>query len=565
MTPEFRKLWGKLGQSRDFSTLFPAHASTRDKDNRPKKTLGQGTNQLCFRRETDLNQLKTCYKRLMPSKSKERGRPDLLWLLFLFLGQTVFGESFGLEELRAKAQLLAARPFSPSTNHVSDALLNLSYVEYRNIQFDQSKALWGKEKLPFQIEFFHPGYVHRQTVVINEVNPSGVHQIPFSSQLFSYGANNLVLPADLSFAGFRISHPLQEFGEVASFLGASYFRMIGRGQVYGSSARGLAVNSTSLSAEEFPAFRQFWIHKPSPRDRDLIVLALLDSPSVTGAFKFSIRPGTATIATVNSSIFFRKGIKELGIAPLTSMFLHDENSHAPFGDFRPEVHDADGLLVHTGRGEWIWRPLETGQMMRVNAYQDENPKGFGLLQRDRNFEHYQDLIGKYHLRPSVWITPLTNWGQGSVELMQLPSKTEFSDNVVAFWVPANPPRAGDSLDLNYEIHWLTNNLSELGRVRATRVGRVIEEPPKVPANLRFVLDFEGASMEALSAQEQLQAEVHCGEGGKFVADTVLKNELNGTWRLVIEITEPTKAVDLRAFLKHRGQPVTETWNYTWQP
>jgi glucans biosynthesis protein len=494
-------------------------------------------------------------------------RPSLLYLclLNLLLSRTVTGDSFDFEQLRAQARSLAARPFSASIIRLPDSLLNLSYVEYRNIHFKQSKALWADEKLPFQIEFFHPGYVHRQTPVVNEVTASGVRQIPFSSELFSYGANRFDGAGELGFAGFRITHPVQEFGEVASFLGASYFRLIGRGQVYGTSARGLAVNTTSLAAEEFPAFREFWIRKPGLRDRELAVLALMDSPSVTGAFKFSIRPGTSTIATVNSSIFCRKDIKELGIAPLTSMFLHDQNSHPPFGDFRPEVHDADGLLVHTGRGEWIWRPLETGQMMRVNAYQDEHPKGFGLFQRDRDFEHYQDLIGKYHLRPNVWIKPLSNWGKGSVQLVQLPSKIEFSDNVVAFWAPANPPRAGESLNLNYEIHWLTNSLGGLGRVRAARVGRVIEEPPKTPANLRFVLDFDGAALEALSAKEQLQAEVHCGDGASFVADTVLKNEVNGTWRLVIEITEPRKAVDLRAFLKHRGEPATETWNYTWQP
>lgn len=300
----------------------------------------------------------------------------------------------------------------------------------------------------------------------------------------------------------------------------------------------------------------------------MTLFALMDSPSVTGAFQFIIRPGTSTVTSVKTTLFSRKPVERFGIAPLTSMFLHGENGHPVFSDFRPEVHDADGLLIETGQGEWIWHPLETGKMMRVNAFQDENPKGFGLMQRDRNFEDYQDLVARFQSRPNVWITPLGKWGKGAVELVQLPSSIEFSDNIVAFWVPANQPKTGQPVDLQYGIHWTKSEAgpAALGHVRSTRIGRVVEDPPLDPPHLRFVIDFGGESIESLPASVQLQAEIHYGPEAKFVADSIVKNEVNGTWRLVIEIIEPLhQAVDLRARLKRQEKPVTETWTFTWQP
>ena len=351
--------------------------------------------------------------------------------------------------------------------------------------------------------------------------------------------------------------------EMAVFLDASYFRMIGWGQNYGTSARGLALNTVGNEPEEFPAFRQFWIRRPGKSDREITVYALMDSPSVAGAFRFIIRPGTTTITQVKAALFPRREVKEFGIAPLTSMFLYDENSHPPFRDFRPAVHDADGLLMHNGHDEWIWRPLETGKMTRINAYQDENPRGFGLVQRDRGFEHYQDMVAGFQCRPSVWVQPLGKWGKGSVQLVELASDQEFFDNIVAFWVPSAPPPVGHGLDIEYELHWTTTDPSplELAHVRATRIGRTNGKPP----NLRFVVEFAGAAVETLPGTEKLDADINYGAGAVPVTHDLFKNELNQTWRLVIEIVEPRQAVDLRASLKRGARQITDTWNFTWQP
>lgn len=474
--------------------------------------------------------------------------------------------AFGFDHVRAEARRLASQPYEPPANEVPQALLDLSYPQYHSIEFDPKQVLWAGEKLPFELDFFLPGSAHKQTVALHEVRQGKPRRIPFFREAFSFGGNDVDLPPDLDYAGFRIFHTLGDFGEVASFLGASYFRMIGRGQAFGASARGLALDTASIGNEEFPAFREFWIQKPANTDAAITLWALLDSPSASGAFEFAITPGQATAANIKAAFFARKEVKQFGIAPLTSMFLHDENGRVPYRDFRPEVHDSDGLLIHSGAGEYLWRPLESGKILRVNAYQDVNPKGFGLMQRDRDFEHYQDLKARFELRPSVWVKPSGNWGRGSVQLLQLPTDIEYTDNVVAFWVPESPPKAGQSLELSYQLLWLTNIVmpSSLGHVRATRIGSVAQPAP-APSHLRFVIDFGGEALEALPASEQLSAQVQNGEGTTFVSDTIVKNEINGTWRLVLEFTNPTKAVDLRALLTRRGQPATETWTFTWQP
>jgi periplasmic glucans biosynthesis protein len=475
--------------------------------------------------------------------------------------------AFDFAQVRDQAQALARQSFQERTNHAPSTLRNLNYVQSQSIQFRRGHGLWAQEGLPFEVEFFLPGFAHTDTVVIHEVSEQGVRRIAVAPELFDFGTNHVDLPPDLDYAGFRIMHPVAGFGEVASFLGASYFRMVGRGETFGASARGLALNTVLLGHEEFPFFREFWLGKPHAHDRAIMVWALLDSPSVAGAFEFTITPGVATIAQTRAAFFPRREVQQFGLAPVTSMFLYDENSHPPFGDFRPEVHDSDGLLMENGAGQVLWRPLESGKMMRVNSYHDVNPKGFGLMQRERDFEKYQDLVARSELRPSVWVRPAGGWGEGAVELVQLPTNLEYTDNVVAFWVPAKPPQPGQALEVAYQVQCLTNEVvaPSLGHVRATRIGTVSTAGRDKHPNLRFVIDFDGAAMQALSGREQIDAEFQYGDGVTFVADTVMKNQINGTWRLVIEIARPDKAVDLQARLMRHDRPITETWMFTWQP
>jgi glucans biosynthesis protein len=486
---------------------------------------------------------------------------SFILLLLVSTVSRVIAADGQFEDVRGMAEDLSHKDFKPS-RPVAQKYLDLNFDQYSGIQFLEDKARWKKEGRPFYLEFFPAGYLHNQIVVIHEVEGQASREIPFDPALFK-SADGATLPADLGYAGFKINQPVANFIEVASFLDATYFRMLGRGQDYGTSARGLALNLVGDEKEEFPVFKQFWIVKPGVNDHTITVYALMDSPSVAGAYGFTIQPGEETVATVKAVLYLRRAVKEFGIAPLTSMFLFGKNGHAPLADFRPEVHDADGLLMQNGKGEWIWRPLDQGKMTRVDAFQDESPRGFGLMQRDRNFEDYQDLVERYQRRPSVWVQPVGNWGKGAVELVELASDLETSDNISAFWVPATPPAPGSRLDLQYQLHWTTTDPSpaNLGHVRAMRISRINGKP----AHLRFVIDFDGAAMESIPAGEKLASEINCSEGALIVSADIFKNEFNHTWRLVIETIEPTKATNLRASLKRGEHAVTETWNYTWQP
>lgn len=491
-------------------------------------------------------------------------------LVFLaLLGRSaVASESFGFDQVRARARALSRAAFQPGTNSVPIELLNLKYETYQSIKFRTDKALWTGEPVPFQVGFFLPGFVHKGTVTLHEVTSVGVRTIPFSREAFDFGTNNFSLPAQMEYAGFRLLQNGRKGGEFAAFLGASYFRMIGHGQAFGTSARGLALNTATLGHEEFPVFEEFWFFKPAGvKESSLTLWALMDSPSVTGAFQFVITPGSTTVAKVNCTFFPREEIREFGVAPLTSMFFYDQNSHPPYSDFRPEVHDCDGLQIHTGADQWIWRPLDTAKMARMNSYSDTNPQGFGLMQRERRFERYEDLVARFELRPSVWVEPLGQWGAGRVQLVQLPTDIEFTDNIVAAWIPNEPPKPGEELTLAYALRWTTNQpiKQTVARVSNTRIGQVTPKTSVHGELVRFVIEFDGPALDQLPAAEAPQAEVVVGEGAKLVTRSVVRNEIEGTWRLVIEIEKPAKSVDLSARLTRRQSALSETWMYTWQP
>lgn len=409
-------------------------------------------------------------------------------------------QPFSFEDVAQRAQALAAEPYVPHAGEIPDGLKQLDYDDFRNIRFRKAQSLWHDQRL-FEVQFFHLGFLYQVPVRINVVGPDRVVRVPFRKEMFIY--ENVSVPENLSedigFAGFRIHYPLHTpdyKDEIAVFLGASYFRVLGREQRFGTSARGLAVDTALPSGEEFPEFREFWLVEPEPQATELTIYALLDGPSVTGAYEFRIQPGTETMVEVRSQIHVREAIGKLGIAPLTSMFFFGENALRWFDDYRPEVHDADGLLMLTGNREWIWRPLTNPKDLRVSAFQDQNPKGFGLMQRDRGFSEYLDFEAEYHHRPSMWVEPIGDWGQGAVELIEIPTEDETNDNIVSFWVPKRPAQQGDIFDFRYRLFAQLENAYRppLGRTERTRIGSpaVAGSQEQFPENTRlFVVDFEG--------------------------------------------------------------------------
>jgi len=476
-------------------------------------------------------------------------------------------EVFDFEVLRYHAKMLAAKPFSPKRVDVPEALLKLTYDQFRDIRFRPDEALWRREHLPFELQFFHPGFSFDRTVMINQVDEKTVEQIPFSSSLYDYGKNRVPKVSErMGFAGFQILYPLNKPGdELGAFLGVSYFRFLCQRAYYGQSARGLAIDTGEPGGEEFPVFREFWVEKPAPDAKTLVVYALLDSPTAAGAYRFQITPGAETITQVHEVVYCRNNPAVLGLAPVTSMFWHGKNSTISYDDFRPEVHDSDGLMISTGNGEWIWRPLTNPANTRVASFFDENPKGFGLVQRERRFENYQDLEAMYNLRPSTWVEPVGQWGRGTVRLVELHAPDETADNITALWVPENLPAPGEPIELTYKLHWFMDQIHPpAGFVEATRIGKTATQERDLE---RFVVDFDGAYLNKQGPDPLIEPVVTVGTGATLTNTTIQKNPYNGTWRVVFSVKPDGsgRPVEMRAFLRKPPHVLTETWSYLWQP
>ncbi|KPC55043.1 glucan biosynthesis protein G [Amantichitinum ursilacus] len=467
--------------------------------------------------------------------------------------------------IAAQAQALANKSYQ-KPEAIPDSLKQLDYDQLRDIRWNPNNNYWKKEKLPFEMAFFHLGRYFDAPVHINEVVGNQVKPIHFDPALFDYGKNKLDTKAlkDVGFAGFRLHYPINTPAykdEVISFLGASYFRAVGKGQHYGLSARGLAVDTGAQSGEEFPRFKEFWLVRPAAKDKQIVVYALLDSPRVTGAYRFVLKPDVSTTMDVTARIYTRDKIDKVGIAPLTSMFFFGANQHAKYEDYRPQVHDSEGLSVAAGNGEWIWRPLTNPTRLSVTSFATTDPKGFGLMQRSRGFDQYEDLEARYEQRPSAWIEPQGKWGAGRVELVQIPEGDETNDNIVAYWVPAKPLEPKKAFDFSYRLSWQKNVETHppLAWVAQTRQGRGYMNKPD--DNLEYAVDFNGPTLAKL--QGEPQPDVSVDANGQLLEKRVFKNDVSNGWRLVMRIKriDPAKPIELRAALKSNNQVATETWSY----
>lgn len=485
------------------------------------------------------------------------------------------------ERVIERAKGLAESAYSAPQSPLPDKLKNLSYNDYRNIRFRNEHALWRDDRL-FEVQFFHPGFLYDDPVEMHVLKGGRVEKVDFDPAMFSYENSAAPLedlvagidPAKMGFAGFRLHFPINTpdyKDEIAVFLGASYFRLVGRGQGYGVSARGLAVNTATQGGEEFPAFRAFWLVRPEPNDADMTLFALLDSPSVTGAYRFDVHAGNNTVIDVDARLFARQDVAKLGIAPLTSMFLHGENSQDDHDDFRPEVHDSDGVQMHTSSNQWLWRPLSNPPSLNVTQLRDDSPQGFGLMQRDRDFEHYLDLEADYQKRPSLWVRPVGDgWGQGGVELVEIPTEKEIHDNIVVYWVPDAEFRAGDQRRYQYRLSTYGEAVPEhtLGRVVRVRNGWGAnpeqEDPPSHDLR-RFIVDFRGGEeLSSLTASQPVEANLSVSQGK--VSELKVQQLPDGeTWRASFKLASQGENADMQLELQLRGRRLTETWSYLWNP
>ncbi|EOD9027979.1 glucan biosynthesis protein G [Enterobacter hormaechei] len=418
--------------------------------------------------------------------------------------------AFNIDDVAKQAKSMAGKSYEAPKSNLPSVFRDMKYADYQQIQFNHDKAYWNNIKTPFKLEFYHQGM---------------------------------------------------------------YFdiRVIGAGQVYGLSARGLAIDTALPSGEEFPRFREFWIERPKPTDKRLTIYALLDSPRATGAYRFVIMPGRDTVVDVQSKVYLRDKVGKLGVAPLTSMFLFGPNQPSPATNFRPELHDSNGLSIHAGNGEWIWRPLNNPKHLAVSSFAMENPQGFGLLQRGRQFSRFEDLDDRYDLRPSAWVTPKGDWGKGKVELVEIPTNDETNDNIVAYWTPDQLPEAGKEMNFKYAITFsrdedklhAPDNAYVMQTRRSTgdvKQSNLIRQPD---GTLAFIVDFAGQDMKKLAPDTAVTAQASIGDNGEIVENAVRYNPVTKGWRLTlrVKVKDPKQTTEMRAALVSNDKPLSETWSY----
>ena len=511
-----------------------------------------------------------CRRRGNASPSGGRATAILGALCGLLAWQSAL--AFNFEDVAERARQLAAASFKPQESKLPSEIEKLNYDEFRDIRFKPARSLWRADRLPFEIAFFHEGLFFKQPVKINEVSVEGVHEIKFTPDLFDYGSNKIDPGAmrDLGFAGFRVHYAINSpryKDEVLVFLGASYFRALGKGQIYGLSTRGVAIDTGLASGEEFPRFVEFWIERPVPSATELTIYALLDSRRVSGAYRFLLKPGTDTVTEVKARLFVRENVTKLGLAPLTTMYFFGENQRSGRDDYRPEVHDSDGLSMQLGTGEWIWRPLVNPKRLLVTSFGMTNPAGFGLMQRDRDFPHYEDLEARYDLRPSGWVEPKGSWGPGRVELVQIPSADETNDNVVAYWVPDTPIAPKQAYDFEYRVLWQKEpgTRPPSSWVTQTRRGRGYAREDD--GSIAFVIDFDGPALRKLPPDAKVEGIVSADTNGEVRELVVHRNDVTGGWRLALRFRrqDENKPVELRAYLRGGNNILSETWSYILPP
>ena len=470
---------------------------------------------------------------------------------------------FDRETVRRMARERAAKPFVAADSKLPDEFAKAGYDEYRTIRFDPAQALWRGAGLPFEAQFFHRGWLYKDRVDMFEVFDGIAHPIVARPNMFTMGADLKPSAEDLGFAGFRLHAPINRpdyYDEVCVFLGASYFRAVGKNEGYGLSSRGLSIKTGDAAGEEFPAFRAFWLERPQKGTNSMVVHALLDSPSCAAAMRFTIRPGDDTVMDMETTLYPRVDLHEAGVGNATSMFYFSGATRNGVDDWRRAVHDSDGLVMLTGRGEQVLRQLANPKRLQISSFVDTSPRGFGLVQRKRKLTDYDDLEAHYERRPTLWVEPIGDWGDGQVQLLEIPTKDEVHDNIAAFWRPKQVLSAKSEINYTCRLHWL--DLPPIGDKLARfvdfRTGAGTAENSRV-----FVLDCTGETLKSLTADAPPRIAVSADKG-KILNPVALAAPELGGWRLSFELQpEGADLVELRAQLLAGDTPLTETWLYRW--
>lgn len=502
-----------------------------------------------------------------------------IFIAFSLLMLCSQAQAFTLQNVVDKAKALSEQAYIQPKSDLPNAFQKLSFSDYQKIYFNHDKTYWKNDKLQFRLEFYHQGMYFDTPVKINEIINNHVKEIVYSPDYFDTNAIGLKDPDNqsLGFAGFKVQFPINSSkkrdDEVFSALGASYFRAVGKDQTYGLSARALAINTGLMSGEEFPRFTEFWIQKPKSKESKLVIYALLDSPSVTGAYKITLQPKSDMDINVEATLFFRKSVEKLGIAPLTSMYLFGKNQPSDITNYRPELHDSNGLSILTADNKWIWRPLNNPKKLSFSMFTLDNPKGFGLIQRDKNFDNYQDLDDHYEMRPSAWIKPQNDWGKGHIELIEIPTADETNDNIVSFWVPEKQYQKGDKLSFKYNMTYTLNEQNRypnnVARVKQTIYSlgdeKQVNLVRKLDGSFSYVIDFVGKNLMNLPKNSPIKPFINISNNGELVSSRLIYNPVYKGWRVILNFNvkdaeQPTEIYVSLVTDDENNQQLTETWN-----
>jgi glucans biosynthesis protein len=467
------------------------------------------------------------------------------------------------------ARALSKQPFKAAPADVPEAFKNLNYEQYVAIRLRPGAAIWAFDNVGFALEPLHRGFIFSTPMQINLVSDGQARRIVYDPALFTYG--KLTPPpnlGDIGFSGFRVLVPQGEgrlsgrLSELATFQGASFFRAVARGQNLGTMARALSLKTADPRGEEFPAFRAVWIERPTLAANALVVYAVIDSESVTGAYRFTLRPGEATIIDTEFTLFTRTAVDNVGIATMSATHLSGAIDPRRIDDLRPNVSEVGGLQILTGKGEWIWRPVSNPDTLQISTFVDENPRGFGFLQRDRSFDHYQDDDQRWEARPSLWIEPIGDWSSGGVQLVEIPSESEVNDNIIAYWKPKLGLAAGSETAFAYRQFWCWSppERPSLAIAVLSRSGRGSSAKRR-----RFVVEFSGEILALPQNSAALKANLSASPGSIAWVRTFISAD-KATCRVLFELDPGGESYsELRLVLESDGKPISETWIYRWTP
>ncbi len=484
--------------------------------------------------------------------------------------------SFSFDGLKATAQRMAGEPYAGPARPSPEIVAKINYEAWGKIKFDMDYALFANGPGRFPVSFFHLGMFFQKAVEMHVVDAGVAREIIYDQSYFEMPEASIAkrLPQGAGFAGLRIQESRDgaldwRKNDWVAFLGADYFRAIGELRQYGLSARAGALDvAVAGKPEEFPDFTKFYIDRAEAGD-SLTVYALLEGASIVGACRFVLSRGKAVVMDIDQMLFLRADIARFGLAPLTSMYWFSETKKKTGVDWRPEVHDSDGLSLWMGSGERAWRPLNNPPRIITSSFADDNPRGFGLLQRDRNFDHYQDGV-YYDRRPSLWVEPKGAWGKGTVQLVEIPTDDEIHDNIVAMWVPEKAAVAGSNVTLSYRLHWAADEPypTDLARCVATRLGNGGQPGQPRPKGVRkFMVEFKGPPLESLPFGVKPEAVLWASRGTfSYVFTEAVPDDVPGHWRAQFDLTvSGSDPVEMRLYLRAGEKTLSETWLYQYHP